>query len=151
MTDLPPESRQDPIFARSNGEVPGRDGCRVPIPWSGVEPPYGFGPGGSWLPQPADWAGLTAERQAADPASTLWFYRQALRTRRELRGTLPDPITWLDSPEETLFFQRGRLLCVVNCGEGAVPLPRHDQVLITSSPLAGTDLPPDTAAWLLTT
>ncbi|MFG1826506.1 alpha-amylase family glycosyl hydrolase [Microbispora bryophytorum] len=150
VTDLPPEARQDPIFARSNGEVPGRDGCRVPLPWSGTEPPYGFGSGGSWLPQPENWADLTAERQAADPSSTLWFYRRALQTRRELRGTLPDAITWLESPEETLFFRRGRLLCVINCGEGAVALPPHDQVLITSGPLDGTALPADTAAWLLT-
>lgn len=150
VTDLPPEARQDPIFARSNGEVPGRDGCRVPLPWSGTEPPYGFGSGGSWLPQPADWADLTAERQAADPSSTLWFYRRVLQTRRELRGTLPDAITWLESPEETLFFQRGRLICVINCGEGAVALPPHDRVLISSGPLDGTALPADTAAWLLT-
>ena len=41
----------------------GRDGCRVPLPWSGDEPPFGFGPGPStWLPQPAEWAELTAER-----------------------------------------------------------------------------------------
>ncbi|GAA0387956.1 glycoside hydrolase family 13 protein [Microbispora corallina] len=149
VKNLPPEARQDPIFSRSNGEVLGRDGCRVPLPWSGTEAPYGFGPGGSWLPQPADWADLTAERQAADPSSTLWFYRHALSTRRELRGTLPGTISWQDAPGDALFFHRGPLTCVINCGEEAVPLPPHDRVLISSGPLDGTSLPPDTAAWLV--
>ncbi len=151
VQDLPPESRQDPTFFRSNGEVPGRDGCRVPLPWSGTAPPFGFGPDGSWLPQPADWAGLTVEKQAADPSSTLSFYRRALAVRRSLRGALPDAIAWLDAPGgDALGFARGRLVCVLNCGEDPVRLPPHDEVLISSGPLDGTDLPPDTAVWLLT-
>ncbi|MEW9530103.1 alpha-amylase family glycosyl hydrolase [Microbispora sp. NPDC049125] len=150
VRDLPPESRQDPIFFRSNGELLGRDGCRVPLPWSGTAPPYGFGPGGSWLPQPADWAGLTAERQAADPISTLSFYRRALATRREVVGTLPGGITWVEAPGDALSFRRGPLTCVINCGVEAVALPPHDRVLIASGPVDGTDLPPDTAVWLLT-
>ena len=61
----------------------GRDGCRVPLPWSGTEPPFGFGPGDStWLPQPADWKSLTAEAQEGDPASMLSMYQAALRERR---------------------------------------------------------------------
>ncbi|MCT9933849.1 glycoside hydrolase family 13 protein [Planotetraspora sp. A-T 1434] len=150
VKDLPPESRQDPIFARSKGELLGRDGCRVPLPWSGTAPPYGFGPGGSWLPQPADWAGLTAERQAADPSSTLSFYRRALATRRALRGTLPDTMAWLEAPGDALFFTRGKLICVINCGEEPVRLPPHDRVVISSGPCDGLELPPDTTAWLLT-
>src|SRR5690606_32279940 len=87
VTDLPPQVRQDPIFKRSNGELAGRDGCRVPLPWSGTAPPYGFSSGESWLPQPDDWADLTVERQAADPSSTLSLYRRTLAIRRDLRGT----------------------------------------------------------------
>ena len=60
MLDIPGELRQDPIFARTGGERVGRDGCRVPLPWSGTEAPFGFGPAGTpWLPQPASWADLT--------------------------------------------------------------------------------------------
>src|SRR5690606_28078159 len=56
--DVAPQHRQDPSWFRT-GE-PGRDGCRVPIPWSGDRPPFGFGPGDEqpWLPQPEEWAGL---------------------------------------------------------------------------------------------
>jgi alpha-glucosidase len=32
--DLADELRQDPIFARTGGRRAGRDGCRVPIPWT---------------------------------------------------------------------------------------------------------------------
>ncbi|MBO3750967.1 glycoside hydrolase family 13 protein [Streptosporangiaceae bacterium NEAU-GS5] len=150
VKDIPPEARQDPIFLRTKGEVPGRDGCRVPLPWSGDTAPYGFGPGGSWLPQPAEWADLTAERQTSDPASTLSFYRRALATRRSLGGTLPDTIAWLDSPTDALFFARGKLICAINCGDEPVDLPPHEQVLISNGRLDGDILPPDTAAWLLT-
>ncbi|MFI8385667.1 alpha-amylase family glycosyl hydrolase [Streptomyces sp. NPDC085540] len=63
-----------------------RDGCRVPLPWSGAEPPYGFGPAGSWLPQPAGWGGLSVAAQTGDPHSTLELYRAALELRRAMPG-----------------------------------------------------------------
>ena len=43
QVDVEPEHRTDPSWFRT-GE-PGRDGCRVPMPWSGTSAPYGFGPG----------------------------------------------------------------------------------------------------------
>ncbi|GIH94073.1 alpha-amylase family glycosyl hydrolase [Planobispora siamensis] len=152
VKDLPPEVRQDPVFARSGGKIPGRDGCRVPLPWSGIAEPYGFSPEAvdPWLPQPPEWAALTAERQSSDPGSTLAFCRQALRIRRELRASLPDRITWLDSPEDALFFTRDSLTCAVNCGTDPVRLPPHEELLISSAPVNDGILPPDTAAWLRT-
>ncbi len=59
VEDLPDGLRQDPMYFRSGGIDPGRDGCRVPIPWSGSHPPFGFAAGDAtvpWLPQPASWA-----------------------------------------------------------------------------------------------
>ena len=44
VEDIPDELRQDPIWHRTGGADPGRDGCRVPLPWSGPEPPFGFSP-----------------------------------------------------------------------------------------------------------
>ncbi|MBB5136348.1 alpha-glucosidase [Thermocatellispora tengchongensis] len=156
VKDIPPEARQDPIFHRSRGTLTGRDGCRVPLPWSGAEPPYGFAAPGvrPWLPQPAEWAELSAERQTGDPGSTLEFYRRALALRRALVPSLPDDITWLDGAdtEDALFFARGGLICAINCGLGPVRLPPHSEVLIATAP-AEADvrtgvLPPDAAAWL---
>ena len=47
VQDIPDELRQDPIWARTLGADPGRDGSRVPLPWSGTEPPFGFSPAGA--------------------------------------------------------------------------------------------------------
>ncbi len=44
VEDIPDERRQDPIWYRTGGADPGRDGCRVPLPWAGLEPPFGFSP-----------------------------------------------------------------------------------------------------------
>jgi alpha-glucosidase len=110
VTDLPDEVRQDPSFFRAAGQDGFRDGCRVPIPWSGRRAPYGFGPvegGPSWLPQPDSWAELSVEAQTGDPDSTLELYRTALRLRRAHpalgAGT---EVTWLDAPEGVLAFRR---------------------------------------------
>jgi len=150
VKNLPPEVRQDPIFARSGGTSPGRDGCRVPLPWSGQAPPYGFAPDGvrPWLPQPAEWAALSVARQEGVPSSTLEFYRRALACRRALRGSLPQWITWLDSPEDSLIFRHGDLICALNCGRTPARLPPHGRVLVASAPVADDVLPPDTAVWL---
>src|SRR5690606_9629746 len=104
---------QDPQRLRAPGD--GRDGCRVPMPWSDTEPPFGFGPGPkSWLPAPASWAGLTVETQLRDPGSTLALYRAALRLRRERPELGDGSLTWHPSPPHTLVFSRGDdLVCAV--------------------------------------
>ncbi|MGW0193859.1 glycoside hydrolase family 13 protein [Nonomuraea sp. NPDC003201] len=150
VTDLPDEARQDPVFFQSKGKLPGRDGCRVPIPWTVDPPSHGFSPGGvePWLPQPATFAELSVEKQEGDAGSTLEFYRRALACRRDLVGSIPYTLEWLDSPEGVLFFTRGPLTCAINCGLRPVHLPEHDTVLLSSGPLKGDLLPPDTAVWL---
>jgi alpha-glucosidase len=148
VEDLPLDRIQDPMHERSGGVDPGRDGCRVPLPWSGDRPPFGFSPDGvePWLPQPAAWAELTAERQATDPGSMLSLYRQVLALRRRLDHDAP--LRWLDAPPEVLAFARGSMACVVNLGPAPAPLPEHTAVLVSSGPLAGGELQPDDAVWL---
>jgi alpha-glucosidase len=147
VLDLPPEARQDPIFARTEGALLGRDGCRVPLPWAGTSQPYGFGPPGSrpWLPQPSSWARLSVEAQDADPGSTLAYYRQALRVRRALAPA--EAIRWDSAPDDdVLVLQRSGLRCMVNMGTTSVPLP-PGSVLIASGPLPAAELPPNCAVW----
>ena len=92
--DLPDDALQDPIWERSSHTVRGRDGCRVPLPWSGDRPPYGFTSGGlTWLPQPANWAVQTAQSEADDARSMLAFYRKAL-VRRPRTLDPSAPLTW---------------------------------------------------------
>lgn len=152
VEDLPDEARQDPTFARTNHEIWGRDGCRVPLPWSGTEPPFGFGPGTGqpWLPQPARWTGQTVADQEADPTSHLALYRALLAERRSdpaLRG--PD-FAWVDdAPETVLAFTRGdAFACWVNFGPDAVELPAAYAVVLASEPLTDGRLGADQAVWL---
>jgi alpha-glucosidase len=97
VEDLPAARRQDPIWHRTNGADPGRDGSRVPLPWSGAEPPFGFSPPAArkepWLPQPQAWHALTVESESADSSSILTLYRRALHLRRKqfARDTLTAP------------------------------------------------------------
>jgi len=148
VLDLPDDCRQDPRFFRSGGAVRGRDGCRVPIPWSGEAAPYGFSDtGAAWLPSPASWASLTAQAQADDPHSTLSLYRQALALRRSRPAETT--LVWHDSPADVVDFTgRGGIRCVVNLGEHPVPVPEGSaELLLASGPLVDGQLPPDTAVW----
>ena len=145
VLDLPDHVREDPVWHRSGGTEIGRDGCRVPIPWSGRRPPFGFSDGqSSWLPMPADWAALTAQAQAADPASTLSLYRAALALRRI---AFTGDLEWLPSLDHILDFRRtDGSRCVVNLGLEPYPLGALPRLV--SDPLDGSALPPDTAAWV---
>ncbi|MFF3981439.1 glycoside hydrolase family 13 protein [Streptomyces sp. NPDC001828] len=141
--DIPPDRIQDPMHFRSGGVDPGRDGCRVPLPWTAE--PWAT----PWLPQPADWAHYAADRQAGDPSSMLALYRRALLLRRTQPGFGDGELTWLEAPEGVLALAReDGLRCVVNLADEPVPLPAHRALLLASGPLAEGLLPQDTAVWL---
>src|SRR6476659_3833482 len=101
--DLPDEALRDPVWERSGHTRRGRDGARVPMPWEGDAPPFGFSTNPDiWLPLPKEWSALTVEKQLDDPDSTLSFFREALRLRHarsEFDGTA---IEWLDAPDDVL-------------------------------------------------
>ena len=147
VADIGEADRQDPTFFRSPGVEVGRDGCRVPLPWTADGPSFGFGTAAAHLPQP-DWFGSYAVREQEGTAgSTLQFYRQALELRRKLQG--PEELVWKESPGPVLHFGRpGGWQCITNFGSEDVPLPKGS-VLISSGDLSGSTLPPDTTAWLI--
>jgi alpha-glucosidase len=144
QVDVPEARRQDPEFLHGRG--PGRDGCRVPIPWSGTAAPYGNGTGIPWLPQPDDWGALTVAAQRDDPGSTLSFYRQALAARRGLAG---DTVDMVDLGTDVLAFRRGDVLVALNAGAEPVDLP-EGEVLLASGEAVDGSLPADCAVWLRT-
>ncbi len=155
VEDIPEELLRDPLWERSGHEVRGRDGCRVPMPWSGATPPFGFGPPGStpWLPQPAAWSRLTAEAEESDAGSMLQLYRAALRLRRHHAGFGGETLRWLPSPAGTLLFERGDgCFCAVNLSATRMPVPAGRTTLLSSEPASADgssrdDLAVDAAAW----
>jgi alpha-glucosidase len=154
VDDLPVEALQDPVWERSGRTRRGRDGCRVPLPWTGTAAPFGFGtdPTAPWLPQPPQFADFTAEKEAGDPKSMLSLYREALRIRRG-RGDLGDgPLTWTDATDgDVLAFARSdEFTCVVNTGATPAALPPHREVILASADVSAGSLPPNSSAWLLT-
>lgn len=156
--DLPVEVLQDPTWEQSGHTDKGRDGCRVPLPWSGEAPPYGFSqdPGAvPWLPQPAHWAGHTVADQTGTEGSFLELYRAALALRRDLPALGAGPTTngdlvWDETtPEGVLGFHREPgFTCWVNFSEVAVELPAGTTVTLSSSPLTDGLLGTDQAVWL---
>lgn len=150
VVDLPEEVLQDPTWERSGHTERGRDKCRVPLPWSGDTPPFGFSASAdTWLPMPAEWAALTVERQDADPESTLSFFRRAIELRRERAEFGDGQFEWLAAPSGALAFRgRGGLVCAINTGGQPIALPAGKLVL-ASAPLTAGQLAPDAAAWLV--
>jgi len=153
VEDLPAAALRDPMHFRSGGSDPGRDGCRVPLPWRRDGASFGFSPPSAtaspWLPQPAWWGAHAADAQARVPGSMLSLYREALQIRRSEPALGDGSLRWLDAPGGVLAFARGeRFACVVNLSAEAIELPPHEAVLLASGPLEGGLLRPDTAVWL---
>ncbi|OLR89617.1 alpha-amylase [Actinokineospora bangkokensis] len=149
--DLPEWALQDPIFERTGGAERGRDGCRVPLPWEGPPPTYGFSPGDkSWLPMPPEWAAHTVESQLEDPGSMLSLYRHAIELRKTSEAFAGTELEWYGAPPGCFAFRRkgGGLICALNTSDAPVPLP-PGTTLLASGPLDGEELPPETAAWLV--
>jgi alpha-glucosidase len=145
--ELPAANLQDPAYFRSKGAEKGRDGCRVPLPWTIGGLSFGFGAGGSHLLQPTWFGQYSVEAQHGDPGSTLSLYRKALAVRRGLQTS--EGLEWVDGVEWGLHFKRpGGWQSVTNFGAAPIELP-EGAVVLSSGPLEGAKLPTDTTAWLI--
>ena len=150
--DLPDEALQDPVWERSGHTRRGRDGCRVPLPWGGDAPPFGFSA------EPADLVADPAGVVGADgrdaswtrPDSTLSFFRRALELRRSRAEFDGMAIEWLKSERDGLVFRLvgGGLVCVLNAGRRPMALPDGELILASAAVVDGK-LPPNAAAWLV--
>jgi alpha-glucosidase len=149
VEDLADEDLQDPVWHSSGHTIRGRDGARIPLPWSGTQPPFGFTEAGvrPWLPQPADWREYTAEAEAGAQDSMLSFYRRALAGRRQhLEGADPG-LAWVDADADVLVFDRGQALrCVVNLS--TEPYALEGDLLLASDLSVSREVFPDCAAWI---
>jgi len=152
VEDIPRHHVNDPMYFRSGGSRPGRDGCRVPLPWSREGLSYGFGPEGAavpWLPQPQGWSSLSVEAQEHNPASTLALYRRSIALRRELADLRDGDFAWIDAGDSAVCFRRGaHFVCLTNFAPTPLPLPQGSAVVLVSDELVDGELPPDATAWL---
>ncbi len=145
--EIPDSERQDPSFFRNNGVEVGRDGCRVPLPWTAEGPSFGFGEAGAHLPQPEWFAAYAADVQDGVEGSTLELYRKALALRTELQSG--ESLEWIPNANpEVLHFRRPNgWQSVTNFGTDAAELP-EGTVVVSSAALDGGKLPGATTAWL---
>ena len=158
VLDLPDEARQDPVFARSGGAELGRDGCRVPLPWTDdTGTSFGFSPRGQadpWLPQPKEWGRWNAASEEADPGSMLALYRRALAVRRATPDLTSAGFEMLlpDDPD-LVVYRRGQIVVVLNMSDHERALPAHLvnglRVLVASARDHATadTVGPDAAVW----
>ena len=147
---IPHDRLTDPTWERTEHAELGRDHCRVPLPWSGSEPPYGFTTGDeTWLPMPGNWAGSTVDAQDSDPDSTLALYRKAIQIRQSWPTPNTPDVRWTSELDGCLEFRRenGPIVCMINTSRHPVPLT-DGEVVLSSGPLDGDTVPPDTAVWL---
>lgn len=148
IENLPDGDIHDPVWESSGHSIRGRDGCRIPLPWSGTQPPFGFtAPDGKpWLPQPPEWSEFTAEAETSREDSMLNLYRAALRIRRTRITAHDAPLAWIEATPNVLAFDRGtQLRCTINLS--AQPCPISGHVLIASQSIPPGQLPADAAAW----
>jgi alpha-glucosidase len=147
-TDLPDEVRQDPVWNRSGHTIRGRDGCRVPLPWTPDGPSFGFGSSeATWLPQRDYYGEYAVSVQESDESSTLSLYRHLLEVRRELRLGIGALVWDGATTADTLVLRRGDVLVVANVSGEPVPLP-DGEVIAASAPLDGRVVPADTTVWV---
>ncbi|HET7477684.1 MAG TPA: alpha-amylase family glycosyl hydrolase [Dermatophilaceae bacterium] len=150
VADLPLDRLQDPVYERTGHQLKGRDGCRVPLPWTSEGPSFGFGANGTWLPQPSWFGDLSVAAQDGRDGSSLELYRRALSLRRTLNPR-DDAFRWVETADRRVlhFARSDGWQCMVNLSPHDVPVP--GTVLLHSDQGAAADLAPDTAVWLRAT
>ena len=148
VIDLPDDARQDPTWFRTNKKRYGRDGCRVPLPWVGNAPAFGFNETGeAWLPQPVGFAAFARDVQRGVKESTLSLYTNALTLRADF-GLGTGTLEWNDQyGSDVVAYKNGDIEVITNFG--AAPVELGDKtVLIASEPDIDGAVPTDVTVWV---
>ncbi|MCQ9342578.1 glycoside hydrolase family 13 protein [Corynebacterium kozikiae] len=148
-TQLPDSVRQDPAYFRTlptDHPEPGRDGCRIPLPWVHNAPAFGFSDTGeTWLPQPEEYGDFAVDVQEANPDSALHFFRKMIRLRKQLGLG--------QGAAENIRVENGTLRLrnlgveVVTTFDHPYPAPEGAVLLSTQEVVDGV-IPPNTTAWI---
>ena len=156
VQDIPDDRRQDPVWTQSNHLDVGRDGCRVPIPWTiSAAGAFGFSnrtdltPDQAWLPQPAGWGRFSVQAQQNDATSSLEMYRKALKIRKAHDDLGEGDLNFVSLGKNVLAISRGkRFLSMTNFGRWRKKIPAGYVLLHSSAPLERGKIPTDTTVWL---
>ena len=149
--ELPDDSRQDPVFFRTEGRDKGRDGARVPLPWNSQPPFFGFSQKASWLPMSEEWGRESVANQSASSSSFLSLYRRGLEIRKKnpaLQPTISEDVRtslrWLQSPSGVIGFERDpNFLLFANTNEDGCQIELDGvnfEVLLASTPLSSVQI-----------
>jgi alpha-glucosidase len=146
--EIPEDQIQDPQYLRNHKVDKGRDGCRVPLPWSIEGASFGFGSGGAHLPQPEFFGELSIDAQSGVAGSPLEIFKKALTLRKDLVTT--EELTWHESGHSDLlhFSRPNGWHCLTNFGQEAVSLPSGLELIHSSQPLQGGEIAGATTVWL---
>ena len=146
VIDIPEDQIQDPQYLRNLKVDKGRDGCRVPLPWTKSGSSFGFGDGGSHLPQPKHFGDYSIEAESADPTSPLSIFRKALALRKTLIA--PEEITWHNTGDSNVlhFSRPNGWNCITNFRAQEYTMPKGE-ILLSSKPLVNGKIPAGTTVW----
>lgn len=151
-TMLEGKYRQDPIWFRTNGEIVGRDGCRVPLPWeANGGPSFGFNTTGkSWLPAPASFKRYARDVQEGVAGSTLELYKRLIKERKEFAlGSGEFRFAPEYSSDSTLAYINNGVLVISNFGPDSVNVPAGKLLVTTQHDLTVEGvLEHDQTAWI---
>ena len=178
VPDIPWDRLEDPWPLRSDREesTKGRDGCRVPLPWTAADAPvpehpndqfgshgsFGFSPAGAasdpHLPQPKWFKDFAVDVESDDPQSMLNFYRRVLALRHRLQ-TADTSCRWLDcdapsglndgadgQPDGVIAYARENGWACVTNFASKPAALPGGEVLLTSAPLTDDGLLPQDAS-----
>ena len=148
--DIADEDRQDPAFFRGadpDRDGLGRDGCRVPLPWTAEGESFGFGADGAHIPQPDWFASYAVDVEEADPGSTLTLYRRALRLRRQLQTE--EVLEWTETGRDDVlrFTRPNGWQVVTNFGTEPFPVGADADAVVLGA-LEDGAVPAETTVWL---
>jgi alpha-glucosidase len=146
VTDIPEKDIQDPQYLRNHKIDKGRDGCRVPLPWTKSGSSFGFGTGSAHLPQPNWFGDYSVEVEEKDAHSPLAIYRRALELRKDLQTK--EEIKWHKTSDvSVLHFSRPNgWNCITNFRAQEYTMPKGE-ILISSKPLVNGKIPAGTTVW----
>lgn len=151
--DVLDSDRQDPVYFRTQGLQKGRDGARVPLPWSADEVNCGFSTARPWLPISESWRDISVAAQDENPKSSLNLYRRALAARHQI-ARAAKYIEWVETGlDHLLAFRRENYLVLLNTSDVNQEFTTNGLLLLSSDIASSTDgrkahLAPLSSCWI---